>query len=354
VEAFEPSAYQPVVHVGRGRVVESLHSGAAVVVDASGNVKAWMGDPDVVTYSRSSAKPFQAVQLIESGGKEFFGLSLEEIAITCASHSGTDRHAAVLRGYQEKIGISEEDLLCGSHPPLDRVTAERLTREEISPTPIRHNCSGKHTGMMALAKLKGFPISDYINIDHPVQQLILTAFAEICGCPRDQIRIGIDGCSVPVYATPMRYFARAYARLVDPDGFTPERAEALRIIGSAMTTHPFLVAGPERFDTALMEAAGDRLVCKGGAEGFQGVGIKPDALYAGSPALGIAVKIADGDTGHRATAAVVVELLRQIGVLTDLEALKIFPEEKRKIRNSRGLTVGELIPVFKLQGSVRE
>ncbi|MBN1264838.1 MAG: asparaginase [Anaerolineales bacterium] len=354
MEPFLSSAYQPVLHVGRGPIVESVHAGAVVVADREGVVRVWWGDPEVVTYSRSSAKPFQAVPLIESGGKEFFDLSPEEIAVTCASHSGTDRHVAVLRRYQEKIGVSEKDLLCGTHLPIDRTTAEHLIREGISPTPIRHNCSGKHTGMLALARLKGLPLSDYTDKDHPVQQLILNTFAEICGYPKDQIRIGIDGCSVPVYAIPLRYFARAYARLVDPVEFFPSRADALRLIGGAMSTHPFMVAGPDRFDTRLMEVTGGRLVSKGGAEGFQGIGIQQGALYPGSPALGVAIKIADGDTANRAGAAVVVEVLRQIGAITDSEAGEVLPDEKKIVRNSRGLSVGELIPVFQLQGNVRE
>lgn len=350
----ESASYQTFLHVMRGSVVESIHAGAAVVVDRGGRLHAWWGDPEVVTYSRSSAKPFQALALLESGGAEKFNLSSEQIAVTCASHSGTDRHVEVLRSYHERIGIEEGALLCGTHPPTDRITAERLIREGASPTPIRHNCSGKHTGMLALAKLKGYSTEDYIAREHPLQELILQTFADMCGYPVEKIELGIDGCSVPVYALPLRFFAQAYARLADPVDLAPERARACRTIAAAMTSHPFLVAGPDRFDTRLMEVTGGRLVTKGGAEGFQGVGIPPDALYPGSAALGVALKIADGDQGGRARPAVTVEILRQIGALSEQEAELVLPSEKRTVRNWRGLHVGELVPAFQLQGQLRE
>ena len=350
----ESASYQTLLHVMRGSVVESMHFGAAAVVARDGSLQAWWGDPEVCTYSRSSAKPFQAVALIESGGAEKFNLSPEHIAVTCASHSGTDRHVEVLRSYHERIGINEDDLLCGTHPPTDRITAERLISEGVTPTQIRHNCSGKHTGMLALSKLKGYSTGDYIASEHPVQQLILRTFAEVCGYPVDKIELGTDGCSVPVYALPLRFFAQAYARLVDPVDLAAERARACRTITTAMTSHPFLVAGPDRFDTRLMEVTGGRLLTKGGAEGFQGVGIPPDALYPGSAALGVALKIADGDHGGRARPVVTVEILKQLGALSEQEAEQVLPAERSTIRNWRGLHVGELVPVFQLQGQLQE
>lgn len=343
-------SYRPFLKVMRGEVVESIHSGAAAVVNRDGELLAWWGNPEVVTYSRSSAKPFQALPLLEAGGREAYGLSPEHIAITCASHSGTDRHVEVLRDYHARVGISEGDLLCGTHPPVDRETAERLIREGIEPTPIRHNCSGKHTGMLALAKLRGFPTSGYIEKNHPVQKLIRSVFSEMCGYSLEKIKLGIDGCSVPVFAVPLRYFARAYARLVDNEGLEAQRAQACSTIRSAMTSHPFLVAGPERFDTRLMEVTGGRLVAKGGAEGFQGVGIPPGAIRPGSPGMGLALKVADGDKGSRARPAFTVEILRQLGALSEEEAGRALPQEKRIIKNWRGFHAGELVPDFRMEG----
>jgi len=352
LEDYNASAFEPVLHVRRGQVVESMHAASVAVVDPEGELQAWWGDPRVITYSRSSAKPFQAAALVEAGGQQKFSLNLEEVAITCASHSGTDRHADVLRGFQHKIAVGEQDLLCGTHTPGDRATAEQLIRDGLEPTPIRHNCSGKHTGMLALAKLRGDSTENYINLEHPVQQVILRTFAEICGIPLDQITTGMDGCSVPVYAAQLQAFARGYARLADPSGFSPLRENALHLIFQAMTTHPYMVAGPGSFDTTLMQATGGRLVSKGGAEGFQGIGIPRNARWPGSPALGVAIKIADGDPAHRAGSAVAVSVLLQLGALSEQEADAVLPQDEWIVRNSRGIAVGELVPVFTLHGDL--
>jgi L-asparaginase II len=154
------SPYLPIFELTRGDLVESIHYGAVAVVDSHGALLASYGDPETVTYLRSSAKPLQALAFIEAGGADKFDLSLREIAIMCASHSGTNEHVAVLAGIQKKIGVSQDDLLCGVHPPSDKSTAETLFLQGEQPTPNRHNCSGKHTGMLAYARFLDLPIED--------------------------------------------------------------------------------------------------------------------------------------------------------------------------------------------------
>ena len=356
-------SYLPVLEVTRGGIVESLHHGALAVADAQGRLLAVYGDPQALTFLRSSAKPFQALPLIESGAAERFGFAPPEIALACASHLGLDLHVETVIGMQDKCGVGEGDLLCGTHPPGDSETAQRFVRAGLEPTPNRNNCSGKHTGMLAQARHRGLPLADYVNPYHPVQQAILAAFGEMCaldarrpaaslqGSSRDtpQIVVGVDGCSAPNFAVPLLNAATAFARLADPGSLPPSRAAALKTIFSAMTAHPDMVRGPGGFDTELMRRRPGLIVAKGGAEGYQGLGIAAGALGPASPALGIALKIADGQP--RAVHAVALEALRQLGVLSevDLAALAEFgfsPREPQK--NHRGLVVGEARPCFTL------
>ncbi len=344
------AAYAPIFELTRGNIIESMHHGAAAVVDAQGNLVAWVGDAHAVTFLRSTAKPFQALPFIESGGHEAYGLTAEEIAILCASHTGTNLHVEVLRSVQTKTGVQEGDLLCGVHAPYDAPTAEALKARGEEPTTNRHNCSGKHTGMLACCRLKGWPMANYIDPAHPLQQAILRGFAEMCGMAAEDVAIGIDGCSAPNFAVPLYNAAWAWARLADPSDLADGRAAACRTIVSAMMGAPEMVSGPGHFDTVLMQAMPGRVLAKGGAEGYQGMALMPGALGAGSPALGIAIKIADGDLRSRAGDRVAAEILRQLGALSDEEANaldKFAPTGP--VYNWRKLEVGEMRPSFRLE-----
>jgi L-asparaginase II len=342
------SSYLPVIELTRGPIVESIHFGAVAVVDVSGKLVASFGDADAVTFLRSSAKPFQALPFIELRGDQFFGLTEREVALMCASHSGTDEHVLVAQGMQKKIGISEKNLLCGVHTPTYQVTAKAMLLRGEEATPNRHNCSGKHTGMLAHARLRNLPLEDYININHPVQQSILKTFAEMCGLPVQEVVLGTDGCSAPNFAVPLRSAALGYARLCDPGLLAPERAAACRRITHAMTANPDMVGGPGRFDTVIMEQTGGRLLTKAGAEGYQAIGVKPGALGPGSPALGITLKISDGDAGGRARPCVAIEVLRQLGVLSQHEVDALAGFGPQRLYNYRKLLVGEMRPCFEL------
>jgi L-asparaginase II len=342
--------YQPVFEVTRGKIVESIHFGAAAVVDSHGRLLAQLGDPQAVTFLRSSAKPFQALPFIERGGHEAFGLDAREVAIMCASHSGTDEHVATLKAMQAKIGIGLDDLQCGMHYPFHEPTSDAMKVRGEHPTPYRHNCSGKHTGMLAHAKLRNMPLETYLDLNHPVQESIVQAFAEMCDMPAENVELGIDGCSAPNFAAPFYHAALGYARLCDPFGLAPERVAACRTIASAMTAHPDMVAGPERLDTALMEVGAGRILSKTGAEGYQAIGLLPGALGADSPGIGIAIKISDGDPSSRARNGVALAILKALGALSDsqFEQLAEFGPQKQ-IYNYRKISVGEMRPAFLLE-----
>lgn len=340
--------FKPIIETTRGNVVECVHYGAVAVVDSNGRLLAGYGDPMTVTFLRSSAKPFQALPLIEMGGAERFNLTEEEVAIICASHSGTDDHFRIVSSIQQKIGIQENNLKCGVHPPMHEPTRLEMVKRGDAPTPNRHNCSGKHTGMLAAAKLLGASPDDYLSPDHPVQQANLQAFAEICNLKTEEIALGVDGCSAPVFAVPLCDAAYGYARLSDPSTLSPARAAACRLITRSMMAYPSMVAGPGRFDTLLMETGRGKIFCKGGAEGYQGIGLLPGVLGKNSPGVGITIKISDGDAAVRAAGTTAVEVLRQLGVLDreQLEDLKRFLT--RPVLNWRKLEVGEIRPIFEL------
>lgn len=344
--------YLPVLELTRGQIVESIHFGAAAVVDAQGKLVASCGEFRAVTFLRSTAKPFQALPFIQRMGHQFYHLEPDEIALLCASHSGTDEHLRVVRQIQRKTGVEEADLMCGVHPLRHEPTIEAMRQRGEALTPNRHNCSGKHTGMVASALMQGLPKEKYVDIEHPLQKEILHTFAEMCSLPEAQVHLGIDGCSAPNFAVPLYNAALGYARLSDPQAagvLPPERAAACRTIFSAMTAHPEMVGGPDSFDTHLMRATRGRILAKAGAEGYQGLGLAPGALGPGSPALGIAIKISDGDLSGRAHPAFALAVLEQMGALSAGELGQLanhgpgFP-----IKNWREIVVGEGRPAFHL------
>lgn len=344
------SNYIPLAEVTRGPIVESVHFGAAAVVDPQKRLVASLGDPQTVAFLRSASKPFQALPLIESGGVQAFQFSDQEIALICASHSGTEEHIRVLKALQARIGIGPEDLLCGTHTPTDKASAAAMLLRGEQPTTLHQNCSGKHTGMLAYTRLHHIPEEDYINPDHPLQKTILQAVAEMMDMPADQILLGTDGCSVPVFAVPLLNAALAFARLCDPTGLPEVRAAALRRIARAMPAHPDMVAGPGRFDTALMAAFEGQIITKIGAEGYQAVGLMPGLIGPGSPALGITLKIADGDLTQRARPLVILDILRQLGVpFTQAQKQALADFDIRPVQNWRKLDVGQIRPCFQLK-----
>ncbi len=357
-----------VVEVTRGRVVESIHYGAIAVVSADGTLLSSCGNPETVTFLRSSAKPLQVLPFLAAGGMQHFNLTLEEVALMCASHAGTDNHVRVAASILSKIGASEANLQCGTHPPGDDVTYQRLMREGLAPTPFRHNCSGKHSGFLAYATLMGEPLDNYLDVEHPLQQRILHNFAHFCDMQPEQVELGIDGCTAPVFAVPLCNAALAIARLVDPR-YAPEGMQnACQTVIQAMQSHPDMIAGPGRFDTRLMQTEPENLITKTGAEGYQIVGILPGVLFPDSSGVGIALKISDGDLGRhtasthsisdevfagnpggRGVPLVTLETLRQLGILSSETEKELAVFDRRPIHNFRKLVVGEIRPCFTLK-----
>src|SRR5256886_3490863 len=326
----------------RGSVVESSHTVHVAVVDRAGQLVARAGDPDLVTFWRSAAKPFQAVPLVTDGVVERFKISTAELALCCASHSSEPGQVALVRDLLAKIGCSERDLLCGAHPPLSERVAQDYATRGVRLTAVYSNCSGKHAGMLALARHHGWPTEFYTRLEHPVQQRLLSEVAEWSGVERSRIGTATDGCGVVCYAMPLRNMAGAYARLGSGErGAVPSdarreagmhRQEPLppqrsRIL-EAMLRHPDLVAGQDRPCTEMMRAHPGRVVVKVGAEG----------VYCGvltQEGHGIALKVEDGHTVAAALAMAAV--LAELGLRPQPPALV-----SRPTVNTRGETVGEV------------
>jgi L-asparaginase II len=319
--------------VTRGATVESRHYGHVVVVNAAGEVLFSAGDPEHSTYPRSSLKPLQALAALANGTAERFDYTDGEVAITCASHAAEPRHRAAVARILAKIGATEADLHCGAHPVPHEPSRDELILAGRKPTPIYSNCSGKHAGMLALARVLDAPLTGYWEFDHPVQREIQAVLHAACDTELDTLQWGVDGCGVPTYLIPLRELALGFARLAQPDTL-PERYRAgSRRIDRAMNAEPGMVRGEGGFDTVLMEAVPGVLVCKGGAEGCEAVGV----LGRG---LGFAMKVEDG--GARPLTAVTLATLRRFGALPDplpevLEAL-----HHPAVKNTRGETVGEV------------
>ncbi len=351
--------FLPIFELTRGQIVESIHYGAIAVVDSHGKLLYSHGDPLTVAFLRSSAKPFQALPFFERGGPKTFNLTQKEQALICASHEGSDEHVRVAESIQAKTGIKESDLQCGIHMPGDATAYKALIARGETPSSNRNNCSGKHSGMLAHAKMRGLPLDTYLDIRHPIQQDILTGFAEMCDYPKDKVEIGIDGCSAPNFAVPLYNSALAFARLCDPHDIRDARTKACHEITWAMTGDPEMISGINEFDCRLMRTGKGRIVCKRGAEGFQAIGLQPGMLSVNSPGIGITFKVSDGDLLfrtlnieplNRVRPAVTLEILRQIGAL-DLAESKDLAEfgPTLPIKNHRGIVVGESRPVFKLK-----
>jgi L-asparaginase II len=326
------------VEITRGDLVESVHRGAFAICDAKGKLVFALGDVEQPIYPRSSLKPVQALPLVESGAADAFGLSDEELALACASHSGEPMHTIQVAAWLERIGCTEQDLACGAHPVRYEPVWEDMIKRGEKPTRIHNNCSGKHTGFLTVARHWDIATKGYEQHDHPVQQAVAKALSELSGV--SELPWGIDGCTAPNFALPIAGFARALAKLADPRGLPAPRANAAHRLVRAMIAHPELVAGTGRACTVLMRACNGRAALKTGAEGYF-AGMIPQA------GLGIALKIDDG--AGRASETVIAAILDKLGLLgNDKAAREIL---RAPVINTRGQIAGERRPAPALTGA---
>jgi L-asparaginase II len=320
------------VEVTRGGIIESRHAGAYAVVDANGKMIRSAGDIDQAIFPRSAIKAFQCLPIIESGAAEAYGFTDEEIALACASHSGEPRHVRAAREMLRKSGSSEDQYECGAHWPHELHAHHDLIRENSAPLPVHNNCSGKHAGMLALAKKLGVDPKGYTTRDHQVQRVIARTISELCDVDTDALTCGIDGCSVPTWAIPLRHLALGFARFASGTDPSAGRKKATERIIAAVRDYPFMVAGTDRYCTRLMQAV-PRAFVKTGAEGVF-CGAVPHA------GLGIALKCDDG--AHRASEAAMAAVLAALPVWTDEEHKALQSFARVELRNWRKIPVGDV------------
>ncbi len=317
--------------VMRGGVVESVHFGSIAVVDRHGTLLRSAGDPEFLTMTRSALKPFQAMPFVKAGGIERFGYSQPQVALLCASHSGEPRHVEAAADMLERAGNVPADLQCGTHAPG---FYEALGEVPPPPpySPLAHNCSGKHSGMLAYCVHCGLPKESYLAYDHPLQQSIRGAVAHFTSTPEAELVGGIDGCSAPNYAVPLWRLALAFARLASRDD-DAEFGAAPRVLADAMTAHPEMVSGERRTDLDLMRAGRGDWVAKIGAEGVQAIGIR-------GAETGIAIKVADGS--KRVLRPVIASVLEQLGLLDSAGRRELADWFEPVVHNYRGIATGRI------------
>jgi L-asparaginase II len=336
--------FAPLTEVRRAGVTESVHYGAVAVTNARGNILYAAGDPRKMTFARSALKPFQAAPFFAADGVRRLGLTLAEAAVMCASHSGEDTHTQAVASILSKADALPMQLRCGCHVPFKFSWFNKLPPTGEVWSELHHNCSGKHAGFLAAARLQGGALDDYISPQHSVQIASRKALASCVGLNKDDLIAGTDGCSAPTYALPLHSLAQGFARLAlgnnVPDEASHEYKHGLDIAFNAMTRHPEMVSGEGRNDLAYTLAGGGDWVCKIGAEGVQAIGIR-------SLGLGIAIKVADGNMRglHPATVAV----LEQLGLMNAERRAALATWANIALKSAAGLPVGDIIPAVRLR-----
>lgn len=323
----------PLVRVVRSELEESLHLGHVAVCDARGRTLAWAGDPDHVAFVRSCMKPVQAAVSLTAVGLDE-ELPVDLVAIACASHDGTQTHVRAVRRLLRRAGLTEADLQTPPDRPLDVEAATRVR----TPAPVFHNCSGKHAAMLFGCVRQGWGTVSYRRPSHRLQRRVLDAVRSLT---REEPRVGVDGCGVPVHGLPLRSVATMFARLADP-GYQGSLAPGIALALEAMRAAPVMVGGLGRDDTAVMTHVPD-VVMKEGAEAL-------DCAVHIPSGIGIAVKVADG--GYRAAGPTMIAVLDRLG-LVPASARRSLASHARPVVTGGGRPVGQIEPVVALRGRAR-
>lgn len=328
-------ANPPLVEITRGGIVESGHAGAIAVCDATGAVLFSLGDIGRPVFPRSAIKGFQALPLVESGAADHFGLTDAELSLACASHSGEPGHAETAAGMLAKAGRNETCLECGAHWPMGEKAARALHASGLKPSALHNNCSGKHAGFICAAVEMGHDPKGYIAPDHPTMRRITSAVGEMTGFDLSTTARGVDGCSIPTYAIPLKNIAMGFAKFAGGEGLSSSRAEAARRLRLAVAVSPFHVAGTDRFDTDVMQELGPRAFIKTGAEGVYCAALPEKGL-------GIAIKIDDGAT--RASEIAMAATLKRFLALGEGESASVSRKLDEQMKNWNGIEVGRMRP----------
>ena len=314
--------------VTRGELTESIHVAFAVAVDETRQPFYSTGDPQYLTCIRSSLKPFQAAASVKAGAVDAAEFNDEELALMCASHKGEKIHVKTAQSMLTKLGLTVDDYECGSHFPSDTLTRHRMIKEDKEAQPLHNNCSGKHAGMLALAKHLGQGTANYIKKDHPVQRTILEYVQDVSGL--ETIPTEIDGCSAPTPFMTLETIAGMFQTLAA--GNEPE----LKRVFKAMCSCPDLVGGSNHFDTNFIKALTGRGVTKVGGESVRGIALKTKD----KGPVGIAIKILDGN--FRALPVATMKLLEHLELLTEEELQNLDKFRTKILKNHNQIEIGRI------------
>lgn len=314
--------------VDRSGFIESRHAGVALVLAADGTIAEKLGDPSSLILPRSSLKPLQALACLSAGAP----LEGEALGLATASHSGTDRHVAVVRDILAAAQLSEDALACPAAWPGDTATRDELVRELGGPQRVRMNCSGKHATMLLTSVVNGWDPEGYLSPGHPVQQLIRETVERLIG--EKAAAVAVDGCGAPVYAMTLFGLARAIHRIGTSSTTSPFALHrSAGVLVEAVRAAPWTIDGPGRPDTVVIERLG--VFAKGGAEGVM-VMVAPDGTT-------VALKMLDGS--GRAATAVALRLLERHGALASTDVADAMSRLPLAVTGG-GQDVGAIRPAF--------
>ena len=314
--------------VTRGDFTESIHVAFAVIVDSEGQIIYSTGDPHYLTCIRSSLKPFQAAASVKIGAVDAAGFDKKELALMCASHKGEKIHVDTALSMINKLGLKIDDFECGSHYPSDTDSRHKMIRENELATALHNNCSGKHAGMLALAKYLEAETKGYINEQHLVQKTILEYVAELSG--ESDIPTETDGCSAPTPFMTLKMIAEIF------QGLASCKRPELKKVYDAMVAYPELVGGTNHFDSMFIGALDGRGITKVGGESVRGISLNTEKY---GP-IGVSIKILDGS--FRAMPLAVMKLLEHLELLSEHEKNKLHKFRTKKLTNHNGIQVGHI------------
>ncbi|KIQ01852.1 asparaginase [Agrobacterium tumefaciens] len=321
------------VEVTRGNLIESRHRGMAVVVDGDGAIVFSAGDIEGGVFPRSACKAMQALPLMESGAADAFGFGDKELALACSSHSGEDAHAELAASMLARAGRDESALECSAHWSSDQKTIIHQARTLDKPSALHNNCSGKHSGFICACCHTGTDVEGYVGYDHPLQQEVRGTMESLTGAAMGQDNCGVDGCSIPTYAIPLKSLAHGFAKMATGQGLESIRAKASRRLIDACMAQPFYVAGTGRACTRLMEIAPGQIFAKTGAEGV---------FVAALPQQGIAMAVKCEDGATRAAEAMIAALLARYFDDDSAEQQTLLRMANRSMKNWNGIHVGDV------------
>lgn len=318
------------IEVVRGNGVESKHQVMVVVCEERGLVTDFWGNVDYLTFPRSAIKPIQALPFVESGALEKFGLDEKHLALACASHHGEPHHIEILRSWMQKIGLSEADLHCGASWPSHEDSAHALIKKNQTRSPIYHNCSGKHLGIISTCLALGEDFKDYHKIKHPAQVRLRRVLSDLMKVQIEKMPVGWDGCGIPTHAVPLQALAAGISSFINPNLPNSKRQTLQRVL-QAWRYNPQLISGTQDFSQILSEKTGGRALLKAGAEGVW-TGLMPEKSMA------FALKVADG--AKRAAEVAATAVFRHFGVISDAQFQDLKEWTQPSLKNSRGEEVG--------------